>query len=195
MMFAETKCCEPVNFTTDTTFVSKIKGFFTNIFNNVRAFFNRKRISVEQLLQYKDRLEKEIKVNRSHILSIFENAKTGKKENYYSKIYDSNRELSNLLKEKEEQLIVFKLAQQRANLMRHSDLQPNFFYIYKLSNLTQTRLGLESTLKGCEGFKLKYMQKKIENLSFDISKIEARLSKFNKTRKIRVFINPNLKLI
>jgi len=165
-----------------------------NIFNKYIRKFKR-RISIIELLNYKDKIEKEIISNRSQLSEIISSTKANASTNIYSNLYTVNKALISMIRQKEEQLIIFKLTQQKINLRKHKDGKSNFYYIYKLSNLTQQKKAFELLLKDCSGSqnnKKHFIAVRINELENSIKEIEGKLSEFNNKNKVWIYFNPEL---
>lgn len=152
------------------------------------------RFSIEQLLKYKERIENEVKTTRSQFATIIGDAKEKKKREYYEELL-FNKNIVDLLDQKDEQLVYLKLAQQNANLQLHKDGKSNFYYIFKLNNLKEKRKAIEPFLdknKIVLSEKDKVTKEIIDFLTTQITEIENKLTEFNSTRKVKIYINPNL---
>lgn len=152
-----------------------------NLFNNKKT----RLIAINTLLQAKSNLEDSIKSKITSLSSIF-------KKN------DDNLLQTELesLKNNEEQLINYKLAQQEANLQKHTDGKSNFYYIYKKSNLEKRRVGLEEIKKKKISNVLKQkVDKLLVGIEKEIQVIVPKLTKFNNNNKINVSLVEGLNLL
>ena len=161
-----------------------------SIIKLLHIFF--KKISVDLLLKYKNQLEKEIQINKAQLLSAYSESSNKKSLQYYEDLALRNKDLQNLINIKENQLLEFKLAQQKANTLKHPDGKTNFYYIYKLSNLTQTRRSYDSLLAKTTGNKKMIILNILNNIIKEINDIERKLEQFNHKNKIYVKLNSSL---
>ena len=100
------------------------------------------------------------------------------------------------LKDNGEQLINYKLAQQEANLQKHSDGKSNFYYIYKKSNLEKERVGFEEIKKKKISNVLKQkVDKRLVAIEKEIQSIVPKLTKFNNEHKVNVNLVEGLNLL
>ena len=151
---------------------------------------NQRKITIKEFLDIKEHLERDLIVHRSTLIETIDNAKF-EKATVMKRMLDS---IITLITAKEQQLVEFKLLQQRINLRKHKDGKSNFHYIYTLSNTNQLIKMFEIALSSNEknSYKAHYLREKIRDLKISKQELETSLSEFNRT-KIWVYIDPELK--
>lgn len=167
-----------------------------NLYNLVKSFFVKEKglfteVAVETLLKAKSNLEQSIKTDWE-----FANKFISKKK---PKIDEFLKAVSVITK-KEEQLVMFKVAQQKVNLKTHLDGKSNFAYIYELSNLNNRREYIETAKKkiaslGLAKDEFNEPNRMLDTVVRQIQVISEKLTNFNRTEKARVQLVPGLNLL
>jgi hypothetical protein len=164
------------------------------VYNLVKSFFinkNTSTVKLETLLKAKSNLEQSIKTDWDFV---------GKLVNKKKPSEEAFTKAVNVLTKKEQQLVNFKIAQQRANLKTHLNGKSNFAYIYELSNLNNAKEYLESVKKTIAKLKLAKNEFLAPNRMLDeivrkIQIITQKLSEFNSTQTVRVQLVPGMNLL
>ena len=119
----------------------------------IKSLFLGKNISIvklDTLLKAKSNLEQSIKNDWEFI---------GKNLSKKKPNFEAFLTAFSVVGKKKAQLVLFKLAQQRANLRTHLNGKSNFAYIYELSNLNNDKEDLENVKKMIAKLKFKGKQK------------------------------------
>ena len=167
------------------------------IYNLVKSFLGISEtglfteVMVETLLKVKSNLEQSIKTDWEYA-SKFMAKKKPKIDEFLKAVA--------VITKKEEQLVMFKVAQQKANLKTHSNGKSNFAYIYELSNLNNSREYLENVKKKIADLKLAKDEFNEPNRMLDevvrkIQTITTKLTDFNRTQKTTVQLVPGMNLL
>ena len=91
----------------------------------------------------------------------------------------------------EEQLMIIKDVSNDANKKKHSDGKTNQYYIYRLSNLHAKRVSLEKvSTDDVIDVNLDAQQQLVAD---EISDIKQKLDDFNKSKTVKVNLDPDLK--
>ena len=155
------------------------------------------RLTAEQLLKYKERMENEVKNSRSQLAILIKEAKEKRKIEYYEDLVNKS-DLLGLLEKREEQLVYLKVSQQAVNLQNLHGDEINSYYVFKLSNLKERRKAIEPLLSDKDISSLtnkeRFIKANVDFLTTLITEIEGKLTRFNSTKKVKVYINPELLL-
>ena len=171
-----------------------MKNKIRKIINLIKQFILGNNISIvklETLLKAKNNLEQSIKTDYEFI---------GKALSKKKPQLDVFTTAFSAIKTKHEQLVLFKLAQQKANLKTHLNGKSNFAYIYELSNLNNEKEYLDNVKKMIAKLKLAKNEfdepnKILNEVVRKIQIISEKLSTFNSTQMVKVQLVPGLNLL